>query len=245
MNIFITGTDTNVGKTVVTAGIAAALKSKGYSVGVFKPVQSGAVIKNNELVSPDIEFIRLVDKNVLTKVSYNLKEPAAPSLAAEIEGINIDIKKILDDYKKLGAECDFVIAEGVGGLLVPINKGFLVRDMVKTMDLPLLIVARPGLGTINHTLLTIEAAKTKNIKILGIIISNYPEGTGDFAIKNAPQMIESLSGEKILGILPKIENIEKTPEILKETVLKNIDLESLFDCSQFAKKIPDSINQVG
>jgi dethiobiotin synthetase len=100
-----------------------------------------------------------------------------------------------------------------------------MQDLVKSLDLPLLIVARPDLGTINHTLLTIEAAKNKNINIVGIVISGYPLETADIAIKNAPDMIKELSGEKILGILPKIEDLDNNPDVLKDMVLKHINLD--------------------
>jgi len=225
MNIFITGTDTDAGKTVVTAGLAASLKSCGYCVGVFKPIQTGSYKVNNELVSPDLEFTKTIDSGILTHASYNFKEPVAPSLAADLEGVEINIDKIIEDYKILEKKCDFVIVEGAGGLLTPIKGRFLMRNLAIILDLPLLIVAKPDLGTINHTLLTIEAAKTKNIKILGIIISNYPLDTDDIAIKNAPKLIEKISGEKILGILPKIENLSKNPAVLKDVFLKHINLD--------------------
>lgn len=222
MNIFITGTDTDVGKTVVTAGMAAAVKSMGYSVGVFKPFQTGL-----QSGSPDIEFVKSVNCEILTKVSYNFKEPVAPSLAAILEEIEIDIDKIIQDYKELEKKCDFVIVEGAGGILAPIKDKLLVRDLIKILDLPLIIVARPNLGTINHTLLTIEAAKSQNIKTVGIIISNYPSNTEDIAIKHAPDMIKNISGEKILGILPKIGNLHNNPTVLKDIFLKHINLDSI------------------
>jgi len=164
----------------------------------------------------------------LVNKTNNFKEPAAPSLAADLEGIDIDIDKIVEDYKELGKKCDFIILEGAGGLLTPIKDSFSMRDLVIKLNLPLLIVARPNLGTINHTLLTIEAAKNKNIKIAGIIISGYPSETEDAAIRNAPAMIQKLSGEKILGILPKIEDLNNNPAVLKEVFLKNINIDFLF-----------------
>lgn len=234
MNIFITGTDTDVGKTIVTAGLACAVKSFGYSVGVLKPIQTGSYQKNDELISPDIDFIKFVDSKIITYASYNFKEPVAPSLAASLEGIEVNINKIVEDYKELEKKCDFVIVEGAGGLLVPIKDSFLMRDLAKTLDLPLLIVARPDLGTINHTLLTIEAAKNRNLKIAGIIISNYPPETEDASIKNAPDIIQKLSGEKIIGILPRIEDLNNNHAVLKDVFLKNINLDficELLGCS--------------
>jgi dethiobiotin synthetase len=225
MNIFITGTDTNVGKTIVTAGLAASLKSRGASVAVLKPIQTGSVQKNNKLVSPDLEFVKSVNHEIITHASYNFKTPAAPSLAASLEDVDIDIEKIVEDYKELGKKCDFVLVEGAGGILAPIKDSFLMRDLIKILDLPLLIVARPDLGTINHTLLTIEAAKSHYIDIKGIIFSGYPEKTQDLAVKTAPGLIQKISGEKITGILPKIENLSENPVVLKDIFLKNINLD--------------------
>jgi dethiobiotin synthetase len=222
MNIFVTGTDTDVGKTVITAGLAAAMRNYNKTVGVFKPVQTGA-----SCISSDCEFVKSVDAEIITKVSYNFKEPVAPSLAAELDKEEIDLEKIKKDYEALKNQCDFVIVEGAGGLLVPIKNNFLMRDLAKMLNLPLVIVARPDLGTINHTLLTVEAAK--DLDILGIIISGYPEGTEDLAIKNAPSIIEKLSGEKILGILPRIENLDKNPSVLKEIFPQKVELKYFHD----------------
>ena len=120
MNIFITGTDTGVGKTIVTAGLAAVMQSLGYEMGVYKPVQSGAVMKDGELVAPDLEFVKSVDSNIQTKVSYNFKEPVAPSLAALLENTTIHKNRLKIDYENLKESCDFVITEGAGGILAPV-----------------------------------------------------------------------------------------------------------------------------
>jgi len=215
MNIFITGTDTDVGKTVITAGIADTIQNLGFSAGVLKALQSGAEMLSDRLVSPDLEFVKSVNSEVYTKYSYILKEPVAPSLAAEIEEIDINPEKIKQDFIEMAKTLDVVIVEGAGGFLAPACKNFSMRDMAKLLDLPIVIVARPDLGTINHTLLTIEAAKNKNIDILGIIISGYPKDTNDIAIKNAPRMIEELSGEKIIGIIPKINKLSENPSEIR------------------------------
>jgi len=228
MNIFITGTDTDVGKTIITAGIAAAAHKAGFIVGVYKPVQSGAVLKNGVKISPDLEFVNKINPAVKTKSSYLLSEPIAPYTAALQEKTEISKDKILEDYNQICENCDFVIVEGAGGLLSPVYKDFLIRDMVKLLNLPLIIVARPDLGTINNTLLTIESAKNSGIEVLGVIISNYPKNTNDTAIKTSPALIEEFSGVKILGMLPHIEDIDDfNPHILVESVLKNINVTEL------------------
>lgn len=231
MNLFITGTDTDVGKTIITAGIAAVMQSLGYSTGVFKPLQSGAIKKNNEFISPDLNFVSLIDPNIKTKYSYCFHPPTSPYLASIIEKVQIDKKKIHADYNEFKRECDFVLVEGAGGILVPVQHNYLMADLSKELNIPLIIVARPDLGTINHTLLTIEAAKSRNIEIAGVIISNYPSNTKDISIRTAYHFIKEFSGVEILGTLPKIESIEKgliNPEQLIDEVINNIDVQSLF-----------------
>ncbi len=232
MNIFITGTDTGVGKTVVTAGLAAVMQSLGYMMGVYKPVQSGAIEKNGELIAPDLEFVNSIDSNILTKTSYNFKAPVAPSLAAILENTKVYKNRLKIDYEYMRENCDFVITEGAGGILAPVAENFMVRDLAKMLDLPVLIVARPDLGTINHTLLTIEAAMAGGIEVSGVVFSNYPTGTDDIAIKTAPEIVTELSGVKVLGILPIIKEIDGNEpgiaEALIDMVINNIDIQELF-----------------
>lgn len=225
MNFLITGTDTDIGKTVVTAGIASVLNEAGNKVCVYKPLQSGCLTSHtNELIAPDLAFVNLISPKVTTKTSYKFIEPVAPSLAAEINNVQVDINKIKSEYENLAKLHEYVILEGAGGLMTPIYESFTYRDLAKFLNLPILIVARPDLGTINHTLLTIEAAKNLNIEILGVIISKYPVGTDDLAIKTAPLIINKISGIKILGLLPKIQNIPDKPKLLSKAIRENIDL---------------------
>jgi dethiobiotin synthetase len=232
MNIFITGTDTNIGKTVVTAGIAALMQSLGYTVGVYKPVQTGATVEGGVLRSPDIDFVKSIDKNIKTFVGYCLEEPAAPYLAASLEKIKINKNKFKNDYELMSKRCDILLMEGAGGILVPITHDFTMRDLAKFLNLPVIIVAGPYLGTINHTLLTIEAVKKVNLELIGVIISGYPENTHDISLKTAPDIISKFSHVEILGILPEIKEIKLNyhdkSEALIDAVLNNLDLEKIF-----------------
>lgn len=222
MDVFITGTDTGVGKTVVTAGIAAVMQGLGYSVGVYKPVQSGT--------DSDIGFVKSIDSNIRTKCSYAFRPPVAPALAADLEGVKVDTSRLLNDYNEFKKENELVLVEGAGGLLVPVVGRFLIRDLVKLLKLPLLIVARPNLGTINHTLLTIEAAKNAGIEVLGVVFSNFPRYTQDEAIKNAPRIINELSGVRILGALPIIGGANRdvsNPELLIDAVINYVNIQEI------------------
>lgn len=202
---FITGTDTGVGKTVVTAGIAANLKQRGINVGIMKPVQTGSTTTRHGLVSPDALFALtvagIVDEMELVS-PYRLKPPLAPRIAAELTGTAIDLVKINRAYRELCRRHDFMLVEGAGGIMVPITGRFLMADLIKAFDLPALIVARPGLGTVNHTLLTVEYAKSRGIHVAGIIINGLNEKEDGTAEKTNPGLIAELSGVPVIGIIP-------------------------------------------
>ena len=230
MNIFITGTDTDVGKTIVTAGLAAVMQSLGYQTGIYKPVQTGCIVKNGSLVAPDLEFIKSIDPNIITKSTYNFKEPIAPALAAEMEGVKISRQAFVNDYNELRNKCEFVIVEGAGGILCPITNDFFIRDLAKLLDTPMVVVTKPNLGTVNHTLLTLQSARAAKIDVRGVIISNYDKNSEDISEKNAPWMISRYSNERILGTLPNVvDNGKLNPERLISEILKNLNLQMIFD----------------
>ncbi len=200
MNIFITATDTDVGKTYVSKGIVKELVKRGQKTGYFKPLQSGIILNipsdaDNVLSGIKNPDFKCSAGGLIVKNSYVTNTPCTPSISAQIDGIKISLDKILDDYKELEKTCETVVVEGSGGLFVPAGKDFLMSDVIKILDLPVIIVARPDLGTINHTLLTIKALQDLEIEILGVVISNYPKETDDPAITTAPELIEKFSAQ--------------------------------------------------
>ncbi len=230
MNIFVTGTDTGIGKTLVTAGLATVMQSLGYKTGVYKPYQTGAVPQGGFYVSPDINFVRKVDFYVDTLCTYLMKTPAAPLIAAEIDGVDINNQTILKDFHTIRQRCETLIVEGCGGLMVPVTPDKTMAHTVLNMNIPIIIVARPNLGTVNHTLLTIQYAQTMGLQIAGVIINRYPEGTNDIAIKTAPRLIEEYSDAKVLGIIPELRNFNNLrPGELIDVFINNADLEKIFD----------------
>jgi dethiobiotin synthetase len=200
--IFITGTDTGVGKTIAAAALARLLRERGVNVGVMKPVTSGCREKSGRLVSEDAELLAWgaglagVDADV---APYLLRQPIAPAEAASRDGVRIDFRIIGEAFARLASRYDFVIVEGVGGLMVPLVEGLLIADLINYLSLPLLIVTSPNLGTVNQTLLTCFAAKQLGITVRGVIINNYPERPG-IAEESAPTLIASLAGAPFLGI---------------------------------------------
>ena len=201
--IFITGTDTGVGKTIVAATRARLLRMNGVSVGVMKPVTSGCRQEDDRLIPEDANLLCQAAGLELTDdiAPYRLREPLAPADAARIDGIRIDFSLIKEAFERLQSTYQYVIVEGAGGLMVPLSGGLLVADLARELELPLLVVARPGLGTINHTVLTCFAAQQMGLQVAGVIINGMPEQPG-LAEKNAPHQIGSLCGAPVLGIWP-------------------------------------------
>jgi dethiobiotin synthetase len=231
--IFITGTDTGVGKTLIAAGIASVLRKQGRDVGVMKPLESGCEIVDGKKVPMDALFLKDaagVDDPLALINSYALKEPLAPSVAAEIEGIDIDIEKILGDFKQLSKKHEFLIVEGAGGLLVPIKKGFLFSDLIKRMGLPVLVVARGNLGTINHTLLTVNHAKILGIAVKGVIINNLTPEKGK-AEETNPGVMKELLDVPFIGNFPYSPSLREDRDILADITEKNIDFSALLSNS--------------
>ncbi len=200
---FITGTDTGVGKTYVASYLARLFKKNGFDVGVMKPIATG-----DDGFSSDAKVLK---KSIKTDDSLELinpiclKLPLAPLVAAKLLRVNLDLEKVWKAFGILSKRHEILIVEGIGGLLVPItnykNRIFYVKDLAKILGLNLIIVARPSLGTINHTLLTIDCARRYNLKIEGIIINYAAKIKEDLATQTNPEVLEKLSGVRILGTI--------------------------------------------
>ncbi len=217
---FVTGTDTGVGKTIAVLAMAALLKEKGLSVGVFKPVQSGV---------GDAEFLKehLALSDQLREINpYCAAEPLSPHLAFKRQGIKIDVHRILQALQALRARYDVVLVEGAGGLLVPIVRNYLMADLASEMGSELIIVARLGLGTINHSLLTIREAERRGLKVAGLIFSDVSGGKKGIPEKTNPQMVKHLSGVPVLGCVPHLKKFDA--KFVARTCLGKIRLSGLF-----------------
>ena len=201
--IFVTGTDTGVGKTIVAATLARLLRINGIRVGVMKPVTSGCRVVDDELVSDDALLLCQAAGVVCSddNAIYRLSEALAPAEAARLDGVRIDLDRIKGAFDRLSADCDYLIVEGAGGLMVPLSGGLLIADLALLLGFPLLVVSRPTLGTINHTVLTCYAAGQMGLTVAGVIINGMPADPG-LAEKGAPHQIGSLCGSPVLGVWP-------------------------------------------
>lgn len=207
---FVVGTDTGVGKSVVTAGLVGALRGKGINAIPFKPVQSGAMQGRCGLRALDVEFYKKVADLPNEKFNTYVLEPAlAPSVAAEISNIKIEKDKILKDYTALAEKYECIVVEGAGGIYVPLQGiTFLLPDLIKALKLPLIIVARPNLGTINHTVMTIKCAQQLGFTIKGVVYNGYDKQSATLADKTNPEIIERMTGVPMLGVIPKGRGID-------------------------------------
>lgn len=202
--IFITGTDTGVGKTYTGTSIAAAMRRKGIDVGVMKPAETGCRVRQGKLVPADaLALMRsagVADPLELVN-PFRFRAPLAPLIAARLEGKRVHLRKIVAAYQSLEQQHEFMIVEGAGGILVPLSRSQSYRDLAALLGLPVLIVARPGLGTINHTLLTVEALQQRTIPIAGIVINYGGKREAGLAERTNPAIIERLSGVPVIGIM--------------------------------------------
>ncbi len=209
--IFITGTDTGVGKTVATLVLAKLLREKGFNVGVMKPVQCAG---------EDASFLKkslcLVDD--LAQINPCLaSEPLSPHLAFKREKRKIDVQKILTAYKRLKQKHDIVLVEGAGGLMVPLRDDYFVADLARDMDLDVIVVTRLGLGTINHTLLTIEQARSQGLAVRGVLFSEASKRKHGIPEKTNPAIIRQLGNVAVLGTIPYLKSFRRE-EIVRHCV---------------------------
>lgn len=208
MEYFITGIDTDIGKTFVTKGLALKFEGEGKKVGVFKPLQSGAIKSQNGFLAPDLEAVKKLSSTINTKCSYLLEGEVSPALAARMAGIKIDIEKIKSDFNSFKSENDITLVEGAGGILAPATDDMLCADVIKDLNVPIIVVTVPFLGRLNHTLLTLHYAKTMGIKVEGVIVNKVPEKTDDLATQNFIDELKRYTDAKILGAIPQCKNEE-------------------------------------
>ena len=198
--VFVTGTGTEVGKTVVAAVLARTIAATGREVAVFKPAVTGL----DDPAEPDHALLRRAagsgqsDEQVSP---YRYGPPASPHLAAALAGEEIDPGRLRAAAAEAARSADALVCEGVGGLLVPLAPGYLVRDLAADLGLPLAIAASPGLGTINHTLLTIEAARAAGLEPAMVVLTPWPE---------SPSAVEE-SNRETIGELGGIRPVTLPP----------------------------------
>jgi dethiobiotin synthetase len=233
---FITGTDTGVGKTVVTAGLAGVFRHHGIDAVAIKPVQTGATVRNGELVPEDAFFYRLAAglPQPLDQLNlYRFVPALSPHLAAKLSGEKIEPEKVVDFCRRTLLQHQLTFIEGAGGLCVPLSgPDFTVADLARELSLPLIVVARIGLGTINHTVLTVAYAKSLGLEVAGIIFNGLKQQESGPAEKDNPEVIARMTGVPVLGILPHL------PEVSVEGGAAEGLLEAVEESVSWRKLVP-------
>ena len=217
--IFITGTDTGVGKTVAAFALGTLLQEKGVDVGVMKPVQCAG---------DDARFLKrsLHLDDPLAKINpYYAPEPLSPHLAFTRQKKSINVNTIKKVYTELAFEYDLMLVEGAGGLMVPLKNDYLVADLIRDLDLDVIVVARLGLGSINHTLLTVRQARDAGLNVKGVLFSRTEKGKGGVPEATNPDAIRTYGKVKILGIIPYLKDLR--PKAVRKACGPKIDIRSL------------------
>ncbi len=202
--VFITGTDTGVGKTFFACKLAALLRDSGYRVGVMKPAESGCAEREGRLFPEDAVLLKeaSASQDSLDKICpYQLREPLAPSVAAQRQGITLKIDKLMDLYDEISSAHDITLVEGAGGLMVPLLPSYTYADFAGVLKLPVIVVAANRLGMINHLLLTLEHSRCKGLKVLGYVL-NHLEGGASPAAETNREALSTLTAVRCAGELP-------------------------------------------
>lgn len=208
IGIFITGTDTGVGKTVVSAAILHALRKSGIDAVYMKPVQTGCRKRGGQLAPPDLETVCSLAGIHPSKKEKQLMAPCrfakacSPHLAAALAGRKIRLSKIIKAFAGLKRRHGFIVVEGAGGILTPLSEKHTILNLMRVLALPVIVVARPGLGTLNHTLLTLRELRRAKLRISGVVINHAIRTSGSYIAKDNLAMIKKLGRVKIIAELP-------------------------------------------
>jgi dethiobiotin synthetase len=228
---FITGTDTGVGKTLIAGAFITTVQFLGKRVCGMKPVESGCSGQGEVLIPYDGMFLKQVshaDEPLALVTPCCLESPLAPLAAAEVDRRDLDISGIGRAFSELSARYEALVVEGIGGLMVPIAKDYYVLDLAKEMGLPLVVVARPGLGTINHIMLTVHCALKAGLTVAGIVINYTQPPEKSLAEETNPKLLSQISPVPIIGIFPYLRSKEEKE--IKKAALKHFDLELIGSC---------------
>jgi dethiobiotin synthetase len=226
-SLFITGTDTDVGKTYVTAGLAVTLRKMKVDVGIMKPFAAGKAQKKG-YKSEDVEILskaaQVCEPEGLVNPQF-FAMAASPYTASKSLKVKVKKATVLSSFKKLSKLHQMTLVEGMGGIMTPILKNYYITDLIKEMKLPAVIVTRTKVGTVNHTIMTVKMCQKYKIPIKGIIINNFD--SDGYSVKSLKRDLQNLAGVPILGAIPYIEDL--SDDSLYKTFKKNIDMKSLIN----------------
>ncbi len=214
---FITGTDTGIGKTAVTAAILRVLRARGVNAATMKPVQTGATLLNGRWTAPDLAFHHAAadfhpPPDLVARMSPYCYEPAcSPHLAARMAGVYPEIDRILAFARGLEKVYGVLLVEGAGGVYVPLTESETTLDLMQRLAYPVILVARRGLGTINHTLLSIDALRARQLHVAGVIFNETENVPLDFIREDNPRAVETFGNVPVLGNMDYLPGLDADP----------------------------------
>lgn len=218
--IFITGTDTEVGKTIVTAGIARFLLRHGVDAVTLKPVQTGAERVDGGLRAPDLAVhhaamdMKPSERDYALMAPYMYEHACSPHLAGRLAGFYPEVARIQDCAEKLLEHRDALLVEGAGGVLVPLDEWTTMLQLIKALAYPVVLVARRGLGTINHTLLSVQVLKQAGCRLLGVVFNEVEDAEEDYIRRDNPDAVRAFSGVDILGNVDHLSPCDPTSDAM-------------------------------
>lgn len=225
--LFITATDTDAGKTLIAGGLAGALRRRGMDAGVMKPVQSGHLAAEEMGDASRLRRLSGVEDSLEDICPYAFSEPVAPRLAMERAGVRVELRELEGRCQEFQTRHEFFVVEGAGGLLVPYTSDALVADAADALGMPVLIVAGPRLGTVNHTALTVEVARARGLDVAGVVVNGYGKSQPvSLAERENPRMIEEIARVRILGVVPWLGDHPRADRVV-DAVEETLDLESI------------------
>ncbi|MEK4025602.1 MULTISPECIES: dethiobiotin synthase [Sporosarcina] len=210
--LFVTGTDTDVGKTIATTLLISYFADHGLQFTPFKPVQTGAIQQDEDWIAPDVMVYQSAAHKQMGRgnIEYLFQKPCSPHLAALIEDREIQPTRLSEAVRQLGGIAEGVVIEGAGGLYVPLTgDGYCMIDWMEELDAPVVIVSRAGVGTINHSVLTINTLKSRQIPIAGVLLNDLQQDEKEIIHDNG-EMISKLTGIPIIGVIPHLKNVDDT-----------------------------------
>lgn len=225
-SLFISGTDTDIGKTYITAGLAVTLRKMDVDVGIMKPFAAGKP-QNKGYKSEDVEILsksaKVNDPEKLMNPQF-FPIPASPYTAWKNLKKKPKVNTVLSSFKKLNKLHDMLLVEGMGGIMTPILENFYVINLIKEMKIPTIIVTRNRIGTINHTIMTCKMCESFKVPISGIIINDIDEG---YPEKELKRDLQNLTGVKVIGSIPFIRNL--SDKSLYRVFKKRLNLNTLLN----------------
>ncbi len=230
LQVFISGLEKQSGKTLVAAGLAATMQSLSYSTGVYKPIITGAELTANDNKNfSDLALLNMCDPNISVKCLYSLSKPDSPFVGAYEDNIKIDINEIYSNYNIFASNLDCSLVEGINSISTPVTQNVSEIDIVRMLNIPLILVVNPNSSSIDDVLMALSYIKSNGVHLQGVVINQYDDNSNILEIKYFPQIIKELSGINILGCMPDYGNISSLdPGVLIADVLNRLRLEEIF-----------------